>query len=109
MIPRAVRTSQHSFTGRSWKLPVIKKNENQPAPIMTAANPTPHTGRWGSQGTVDGLQEKRNFKLCPLSLLWGKFSRFTSGTWFAAPRIASPRQGDGAKIRIFSETCSIAG
>ena len=41
-----VRAFEHSFTGRSWKLPVIKKNGNQPAPIMTAADLTPHTGRW---------------------------------------------------------------
>ena len=105
LILRAVRASKHSFTGRSWKLPVIKKNENQPAPIMTLNDC--HHG--GGQGTVDGLQEKRLSNLVPYHLV-GQLSRvFQSERSLLLLALLSPAQGDGAKIRIFFETCFIAG
>lgn len=81
---------------------MIKKNENQPAPIMTLA----HLPQVGGQGAEDNYRRSASQTL--FLITEGKFSRFTSGTLLAAPRNAPSAYDDGAKISNFFETCSIA-
>ena len=74
---------------------MIKKNENQPAPIMTLT----HLPLVGGQGAEDNY--RRSVSQTLFLITEGKFSRFTSGTLLAAPRNASPAYDDGAKLHFF--------